>query len=112
MNVEKVIKGLEICVDLDTGCSGCPYKGYDMKNCLNRLQKDALEVIKSLVADKVRLQTEKDNLIRTYKECQSEIINDYAEKLKESKIYDSERHEYIIPVAKIDWSVQEMTGGN
>jgi len=54
MNIEKVITGLEICVDLDTGCSGCPYKGYDMKNCLNRLQKAALEVIKSRVAEKER----------------------------------------------------------
>lgn len=35
-----------------------------------------------------------------------------ADKLKEKKIYSEERHEYIIPVAEVDWApaidVQEI----
>lgn len=38
-----------------------------------------------------------------------------ADKLKEEKIYSEERHEYIIPVAELDWApiadVQEVKHG-
>lgn len=38
----------------------------------------------------------------------SDTIKEFVKKAKESKIYDSVRHEYVVPVAVIDWTEQEM----
>lgn len=38
----------------------------------------------------------------------SDTIKEFVERAKESKIYDSVRHEYVVPVAVIDWTEQEM----
>ena len=52
MDREKVIKGLEHCTSHDDGrdkfggvgkCGGCPYYGHD---CKDRMEKDAIELIK------------------------------------------------------------------
>lgn len=93
MNIEKVITGLEICVDLDTGCMGCSYKGYDMKNYLNRLQKDALEVIKSLVAENERISTINRRL---------ETKNDSLEDLKTTLYSKIDELEIKLETSKTD----------
>lgn len=38
-------------------------------------------------------------------------VKEFAERLKGAKKYSVERHENIVPVAVIDWIVQEMEGG-
>lgn len=44
------------------------------------------------------------------KNTRNNAIKEFAKKVKESKIYDSVRHEYVVPVAVIDWTEQEMVG--
>ena len=50
------------------------------------------------------LKAEKHSLIK------AEAIKGFAERLKGAKKYSVERHENIVPVAVIDWIVQEMVG--
>lgn len=45
-------------------------------------------------------------------EVSAEAIKEFAERLKGAKKYSVERHENIVPVAIIDWIVQEMVGDN
>ena len=40
--------------------------------------------------------------------AKSEAVKEFAERVKESKVYDFIRHENIVPVATIDWRVKEM----
>lgn len=55
------------------GCYSCMVDG---------LHENALDLIKRQTTKIERLEAEKDNLIRTYRECQIEVLRDFAEKLK------------------------------
>ena len=48
-DIEKVIKGLEVCANCDRGffCGDCPYESTDEKECIEFLTRDALELLKS-----------------------------------------------------------------
>lgn len=52
------------------------------------LKNNALALTKRQQAEIERLQTEKDNLIRIYKECMTEAIKEFAERLS----LDIQRH--------------------
>lgn len=54
-------------------------KNLNLTSDLTSLQKD----LTSAKAEIERLQLEKDNLIRTYAECQAEAVKEFAERLKE-----------------------------
>ena len=79
MKEEQIIKALECCHN--GTCSICPYvnEGY----CGRRMISSSLELIKRQQAEIDRLKTEKDNLIKTYSECQIENIKKFVEQLKE-----------------------------
>ena len=58
-DIEKVIKGLECCTGL--GCHhGCEYKsnGYSAMTCRQRLEKDALELLKEYAVIKETISDE------------------------------------------------------
>ena len=48
-DIEKVIKGLEVCAHCESGffCSDCPYEATNERNCIEFLAEDALELLKS-----------------------------------------------------------------
>lgn len=60
-------------------CLRCPYDVY--KECETFVYEDALELIKRQRAEIERLKVEKDNLIKTYSECQIAFLREFVEKL-------------------------------
>ena len=90
------------------GCYSCMVDG---------LHENALDLIKRQITEIERLETEKDNLIRAYRECQIEVLREFAEKLKEKSHYHNCRYNgavydiTAIEVKEIDNLVKEMTGG-
>lgn len=68
--------------------------------CQVKIDGDKLEDIKNRCLEQIEYNI---------KEIQDEAIKEFTEKLKEAKVYSSERHENIVPVAVIDWIVKEMT---
>lgn len=70
--------------------------------------------VKALIektADAERLKAEKDNLIRTYAECQTENIKEFAEQVKQAFYYEFDEIIPSIMADKIDALVKEMTEG-
>lgn len=47
-DIEKVIKGLEVCAHCESGffCGDCPYEGTNERNCIEFLTEDALALLK------------------------------------------------------------------
>lgn len=114
----EIKKALECCV-INKNCNGCPH--YDFWNdkpkineCLETTCENALAYINRLEAENERLKTEKDNLIKTYRECQIANLNEFAERLKEqAEVYtDSAEDVFILAVgiSKIDNLLKEMVG--
>lgn len=87
MTDEQIIKAFK-CItygEIDK-CLRCPYDVY--KECETFVYEDALELIKRQRAEIERLKVEKDNLIKTYAECQVEFLKEYVEKLNSGFIQD------------------------
>ena len=61
---------------------------------------DKEELVKALAYDR-------EQYVKGYKDG----VKEFAERLKGAKKYSVERHENIVPVAVIDWIVQEKVGG-
>lgn len=82
MKDSDVIEALECCTGL--GCDKCKFNDGDPNtlSCEWELKNAAMEVLKRQQAEVERLKTEKDNLIRNYKECAMEAVKDFAERLK------------------------------
>ena len=63
-DIEKVIKGLECCSKNVRTCEVCPYdKEMEISGCDWDLSRDALELLKKLKEDNVRLDRENQKLI-------------------------------------------------
>lgn len=82
MTDTEIIKALECCTSTtEIGCELCPYSST--VNCLLRSTQDALELINRQKAEIEQLRTEKDKLIRTYRECQEAVLAEFAERLRD-----------------------------
>ena len=79
MTDNEIIKALEICENYKETCEYCPYD--NIRHCADEIRKDALDLIKKQQAEIDRLKTEKDNLIKTYSECQIAFLREFVEKL-------------------------------
>ena len=63
-DIEKVIKGLGYCSEGNCLGNDCPYKKYQATEwCRSVLEKDAIELLKKLKEDNVRLDRENQKLI-------------------------------------------------
>lgn len=114
MTDNEIKKALECCSKSDTEdnyCDGCPYEKE--MYCASESSKDCLDLINRLQAENERLQTEKDNLIKTFAECQKDVIKEFDKKLH---TYVKEQYETDNPYVKrrmsntIDKVVKEMVG--
>lgn len=81
---DKDIKKVLRCCSGNGSCMDCP--GDKVKCALEKYALDLIErqeVEKAeLQAEIERLQTEKDNLIKTYKECATELVKEFAERYR------------------------------
>ena len=107
MTDEQIIKALECCATDDgDDCSQCPYGNIVYKTgsggCVNRCRKDALDLINRKKADNERL----------LQKLQSEVIKEFAERLKEKAddyVLAEGEFETMIFAYDIDNLVKEMT---
>ena len=118
MTYEQTIKAFEYCMNQNECSSCCPYDDDEDTNegCTSKLVEDVLDLIKRQQAEIERLQTEKDNLIRTYKECMTEAVKEFAERLLESKYESSDwshgEHPYVVEESDIENLLYELTEGS
>lgn len=85
MTDREIMKALECCREkglLCESCDECPNLAMGSL-CIDQMLRDAINLINRQKAETKRLEVEKDNLIRTYAECQSEVLKEFAERLKE-----------------------------
>jgi hypothetical protein len=139
MTDNEIIKALECCWQ-EKECIGdkCPlFKSIN--DCAPLIAMEALDLINRQKAEKEalingqetlqkyiseqkaeieRVRVEKDNLIKTYKECQVEAVKEFAERLKENRIdidvsfgYGKEHYTEAVAVVEIDRLVKEFTEG-
>ena len=131
---EQIIKALECCVNgTSEACLKCAFgltPPYPV--CKTMVEKYALDLINRQVAEicdlkdenkglketndhlsgeYIALMKEKDNLIRTYAECQTEAIKEFAEQVKQAFYYEFDEIIPSIMADKIDALVKEMTEG-
>lgn len=119
MTDNEIIKALECCKDSPSYeyCSECLYgECTSKKGCLGELLEDAIDFIsrqkaeiEELKAINESLKTDRPFLVEI---SRSEARKEFAERLKQEKIYSLERHEYIIPVSVMDWTLQKMRGNH
>ena len=86
MTDNDIIKALECCgkynvTHQDRYCNDCAFKGRG--RCSAWLIDNIIGLINRQQAEIERLKIEKDNLIRTYAECQAEAVKEFAEKLSQ-----------------------------
>lgn len=86
MTDNEIIKALEICENYKETCEYCPYD--NIRHCADEIRKDALNLIKRQQAEIDKLKTEKDNLIKTYAECQIDFLKVFVEKLNSGFLRD------------------------
>lgn len=114
MTDNDIIKALECCTGANAKmCEACRLKKHPA--CEYLLQDESLALIKRQQAEIKQLKAERDNLIRTYKECAMEVVKDFAERLK-VRAYTAENewsrgeHPLVVEVDDIDECVAEMEG--
>ena len=125
MTDHDIIKALECCC-ASGKCSECPFDTGSV-SCIKKTMSHSLDLIKRQKAEIERLNScvKSEDEVRAIMEDQMlpmvcEIVNEqidaavklgrkeFAERLKSSKEYSSERHETIVPTAVIDWTLKEM----
>ncbi|MBR5223260.1 MAG: hypothetical protein IKV81_03750 [Clostridia bacterium] len=106
-------KALECCTTNGASCKDCPaFVKVDRSNCkkyfrgaldlINRLEEKNSNLTSDLISLKEKfelLKTEKDNLIKTYSECQVANLNEFAERLK--ALFPSDNEPYLY------WEIHE-----
>ena len=128
----EIVKALECCSNTSNKkCQNCPL--YNHMGCcwivveksaidlINRLQarlgiyetcnarKD--ESIRNLEAENERLKTEKDNLIKNYRECQVDNLKEFAERLKaKATPHYFDNYDFAVSIDEIDNLLKEMVG--
>lgn len=112
MNEKDILKALECHQSARPNCAECPFHKRP-EDCLESLQRDALELIKSQQTEIKRLNTNMDSMVaehsRLIANAKSEAIKEFVERLKgESELVIPYR---LVSVDEIDDLVKEMTGG-
>jgi FtsZ-binding cell division protein ZapB len=113
MTDEQIIKALECCVIGYECPKDCPYMGKGL--CVDKIRKDALDLINRQKAEIERLEETKNRLsynlqaVLDERADHSEAVKEFAERLKEK-----ERPAFplamVIDVYEIDNLVKEMVG--
>ena len=133
MTDEQIIKALECCATDDgDNCSQCPYGNIVYKSgnggCVNRCRKDALDLIDRQKIENEGLQErisyleesidcsrkEYNNLLQKSQQAKSEVIKEFAERLKRTSIGleigdDKKFKMTIVSTVAIDNLIKEMT---
>ena len=126
MTDTEIIKALECLGGDSIFCQSRAYDPSEFPRCKENCAKDAIDLINRQKAEiesmqaqidelwetGKRLKAEKDNLIRTYKECALEVVKEFAERLKWQGIIGTDVviPEMVVFFDDIDYLVKEMVG--
>lgn len=117
MNEKDILKALECHQSTRPNCAECPFHKRP-EDCLESLQRDALELIKSQQTEIKRLNTNMDSMVAEYSRlianAKSEAIREFAEKLKSNyTIFNiSSMVSLDMIFCDINRLLKEMTGGD
>lgn len=101
MTTDKLIKIARKCGNRTTDCEKeCPF--HKAEDC-------TVQLINELADELERAKTEKDNLIKTYSECQVDNIKEFAERLKDNSFYTLGDLK-VVDIKDINNLVKEMVG--
>lgn len=114
MTDNEIIKALAICGNLvDSRCKECAFHETYNASCVVMLMQKALDLINRQMAE---IEDWKNKYMDLWGEPNSDIhkvkkeaIKAFAERVKREKAYSFERHEKVVPVAVIDWTLKDMT---
>lgn len=97
------------CISHRLECEDCIYG--NRLDCTSDLYADIIALVDRQQAEIERLKTEKDNLIKTYSECQIDFLKEFAEKL-EADIGNEDFYiqDKLLLIHMIDNLVKEMVG--
>lgn len=129
MTYREIIKAVERCLSgKEELCRECPLNGkcygdvdylLESLDLINRQQEQleaaiaGQETLQKALAEKdrevERLTAEKDQLIKTFGECQAEAVREFAERLKQRCSANSDINYYILKKL-VDNLVKEMAG--
>jgi CII-binding regulator of phage lambda lysogenization HflD len=90
-------------------CIGCPLEHLDYSSeCVSAIIEYCYDKINRQEAEIERLQTEKDNLIKTFGECQKDVIKEFADRVKAFPCADKDqKHDIKVIVNDV---LKEMVG--
>lgn len=71
----EIVKAWECCKSDTALCNECPYD--KIGECIEKMCANSIDLINRLQEENERLKTEKDNLIRTYSECQIANLQEF-----------------------------------
>lgn len=114
MEDKDIIKALECCRTPNCkDCEKCPmFICKPDEDCVAKLMGEFLALINRQQAEIERLETEKDNLIKTYAECATVLVKEFAERLKEEinirPTYSKEQNKFVLFI--IGNLLKEMVG--
>ena len=106
---EKTLENVKLCnlSQTDKECIAEVFKAYENEIALKELCADVIRHQKEEIE---RLETEKDNLIKTYAECQKAFLKEYIDELKAELL---ERGFYPVFIrSAIDKVGKKMVGDN
>lgn len=85
---EEILKAMELCSDISDvfKCKECAYPQKGGCHMGTQVMKDGIALINYKNSEKERLQTERDNLIKTYKECVEEVVEGFIVRLLTQKV--------------------------
>lgn len=121
----EIVKALECCREKDCGdCQMieypqtiCEWDVFDLAIDLINRQKAEIERLNHIRAELSKendaLKEEKDNLIKTYKECMTEAIKEFADRLKEGYAPSGDFGDPFVLTVTAKWIdnlVKEMIG--
>lgn len=116
--INKVLKALKCCADIESSCKPCPYMGEE--DCSSKSLNDAINLIISQKEEIERLQKEVEELQARIvfwrkdmnyqpEKIKAEAIKEFWERLKETRQWDVDIPEYVF-TASGDNLVKEMAG--
>ena len=117
MTDNEIIKALNTCCG-ENGCFGCPYTENHSCRLLRNPIKDALDLINRLQAENERLRNTLDDVLdrqpllveRSEKYAKAEAYKEFAERLKEKKLYNYEWECNVVECDTIDNLLKELVG--
>ena len=118
MTDNEIIKALECCSNRKMDCDNCPYSQAELadnESCAERMEEDAITIIKELTEENERLQDEADRYKRyyfnhEYDKFEAEVRADTVRKMQEKLTKEFDRlhkNNFMTPEVR-QWIIDQI----